>query len=126
MRLILLIACGSALGGVARYWLSGVVAHRFGELFPWGTLVVNIVGCALIGLLSGLHDSARVPLSAEARGFLMIGVMGGFTTFSSFSLQTLQRVQEGDWLRAVANVLLSVILCLVAVAFGYWLARLAD
>jgi len=126
MRLVLLIALGSALGGVARYWLSGLVATRVGEVFPWGTLVVNIVGSLLIGLLAGLHDSARVPLSADARDFLMIGVMGGFTTFSSFSLQTLQRLQEGDWLRAGGNIVASVVLCLVAVAVGYWLARLAD
>jgi CrcB protein len=126
MRLILLIALGSAIGGVARYWLSGLVATRVGELFPWGTLVVNIVGSAVIGLLAGLHDSARVPLSADVRGFLMIGIMGGFTTFSSFSLQTLQRLQEGDWMRAGLNIVLSVVLCLAAVALGYWLARLAD
>jgi fluoride exporter len=126
MRVILLVALGSALGGVARYWLSGLVATRVGEVFPWGTLIVNVLGCGIIGLLAGLHDVARVPLSADARAFLMIGILGGFTTFSSFSLQTLQRLQEGDWLRAGLNVLLSVVLCLAAVALGYWLARLAD
>lgn len=126
MRLIALIALGSALGGVARYGLSGWVATRAGETFPWGTLVVNIVGCTIIGLFAGWHDSARLPLSVEARGFLMIGVLGGFTTFSSFSLQTLERLQEGDWLRAGLNVVLSVVLCLAGVALGYWVARLAD
>jgi fluoride exporter len=126
MRLILFVAFGSALGGAARFWISGLVAARFGETFPWGTLVVNVAGSALIGLLAGLHDAARVPLSADARGFLLVGVMGGFTTFSSFSLQTLQRMQEGDWLRAGLNVVASVVLCLAAVALGYWLARLAD
>ena len=126
MRLIVLIAVGSALGGVARYWMSGLIAERVGETFPWGTLAVNVLGCAIIGVLAGLHDSARMPLSAGARGFLMIGVLGGFTTFSSFSLQTLQRIQEGDWFRAGANVVLSVVLCLAAVAGGYALARLAS
>ncbi len=126
MRIVLLVALGSAVGGVARYWLSGLVASRVGEIFPWGTLVVNVLGSMLIGLFAGLHDSARMALTPEARSFLMIGVMGGFTTFSSFSLQTLQRMQEGDWLRAIANVGLSLLFCLSAVALGYWLARLAD
>lgn len=126
MRLLLLIALGSALGGVARYWLSGAVASRVGEVFPWGTLAVNVLGSALIGLLAGLSDSARMPLSAEARGFLMVGVMGGFTTFSSFSLQTLQRLQDGDWARAGANVVASVFLCLFAAWAGYALARTLE
>ena len=71
MRMLLYIALGSALGGVARYGLSGVIGARFGETFPWGTLVVNVVGSGLIGLFAGLHDSARLPLSAEVRGFLL-------------------------------------------------------
>jgi CrcB protein len=126
MRAILLIALGSALGGVGRYWLSGVVAARVGETFPWGTLVVNVIGSALIGVLAALGDSARVGLPPEARQFLMVGVLGGFTTFSSFSLQTLRLMQDGDWTRAAGNVMLSVALCLVAVAAGYRLARLAG
>lgn len=126
MRLILLIACGSALGGVARYWLSGVVAMWIGETFPWGTIVINVVGSAVIGALAAFVDSGRVGLSTATQQFLMVGICGGFTTFSSFSLQTLRLLQDGDWLRAGANVVLSVVLCLVAVALGYWLARLAD
>jgi CrcB protein len=126
MRAVLLIAIGSALGGVGRYWVSGFVAERVGETFPWGTLVVNVAGSALIGLLAAWSDSARVGLPAEARQFLMVGVLGGFTTFSSFSLQTLRLLQDGDWLRAAANVLLSVVVCLAAVAAGYRLARLAG
>jgi CrcB protein len=125
MRTLLLIALGSALGGVARYWVAGFVAERVGEVFPWGTLVVNVAGSALIGILAAWGDSARLGLSAEARQFLMIGVLGGFTTFSSFSLQTLRLMQDGDWSRAAANVLLSVAVCLVAVAAGYRLTRLA-
>ena len=126
MRAVLLIALGSALGGVSRYWVSGLVAERVGETFPWGTLVVNIVGSAIIGVLAAFGDSARVGLPAEARLFLMVGVLGGFTTFSSFSLQTLRLMQDGDWMRAAVNVLLSVALCLIAVAAGYRLARLAG
>ena len=97
-----------------------------GETFPWGTLAVNIVGSLFIGILAAFGDSARVGLPPEARQFLMIGVLGGFTTFSSFSLQTLRLMQDGDWARAAGNVLLSVIVCLIAVAAGYRLARLAG
>ena len=126
MRATLFIALGSALGGVARYWVSGWVAGWVGETFPWGTLVVNVVGSAIIGVLAAFGDSARLGLPAEARLFLMVGVLGGFTTFSSFSLQTLRLMQDGDWLRAAGNVLLSVAVCLVAVAVGYRLARFAG
>ena len=126
MRAFLLIAVGSALGGVARYWMSGWVAERGGETFPWGTLTVNVVGSFVIGLLAAFEDSARVGLPPEARQFLMVGILGGFTTFSSFSLQTLRLMQDGDWLRAAGNVLLSVVVCLVAVAAGYRLARIAG
>jgi CrcB protein len=123
---IALVALGSALGGVARYWMSGFIATRIGETFPWGTLVVNVVGSALIGAFAALVDAARVGLPAEVRLFIMVGVLGGFTTFSSFSLQTLRLVQDGDWLRAGGNILLSVVVCLIAVALGYRLARLAG
>lgn len=123
MRVVLFIALGSALGGVLRYWVSGAVGERLGETFPWGTIVVNIIGSALIGVVAAWVDSARVALPLEAREFLMIGLFGGFTTFSSFSLQTLRLVQDGDWTRAIANVLVSVILCLVAVVLGYKLAH---
>ena len=126
MRALFFIAVGSALGGVGRYWVSGFVAERVGETFPWGTLVVNVVGAALIGVLAAFEDSARVGLPPEARQFLMVGVLGGFTTFSSFSLQTLRLMQDGDWWRATGNVLLSVVVCLIAVAVGYRLARLAG
>lgn len=126
MRTLLLIAFGSAVGGVARYWVSGVVAARVGETFPWGTLAVNVTGSALIGVLAAFSDSARVGMSADARQLLMVGVLGGFTTFSSFSLQTLRLMQDGDWLRAGGNIVVSVAACLAAVALGYRLARLAG
>lgn len=126
MRVLLLVALGSALGGVTRYWVSGLVASRVGETFPWGTLAVNVLGSALIGAVAAFGDSGRLGLSAEARQFLMLGVLGGFTTFSSFSLQTLRLVQDGDWTRAAGNVVVSITLCLVAVAIGYRFARLVG
>ncbi|BET69027.1 fluoride efflux transporter CrcB [Opitutales bacterium ASA1] len=124
MRVFLYIALGSALGGVARHWISGMVAARVGETFPWGTFVVNALGSLSIGVLAGFADSGRIGLSAEARQFLMVGLLGGFTTFSSFSLQTLRLMQDGDWGRAAGNVMGSVLVCLVAVVIGWRIARL--
>ena len=123
MRSLFLIALGSALGGVARNGLSAWVAQRAGDTFPWGTLAVNVLGSLVVGALAAVGDSPRWGLSVEARQFLMIGVLGGFTTFSAFSLQTLRLIQEGDWARVAGNVLLSVGLGLAAAALGYRLAR---
>jgi CrcB protein len=121
MNAYLWIALGSALGGVARYWCSGWVAQRVGETFPWGTIMVNITGCLLIGALAACSEpDGRWYLPPLARQFLMIGVLGGYTTFSSFSLQTLNLARDGEWLQAGANVVLSVVLCLVAVGLGYF------
>lgn len=117
------IAVGSALGGVARYWCSGLVAERIGETFPWGTIIVNIVGSFIIGFFGTLTaPDGRFLVGATVRQFVMIGLCGGFTTFSSFSLQTLALAQDGEWLRAGANVMLSVALCLIAVWVGHVLA----
>jgi CrcB protein len=123
----LFIALGSALGGMARYWCSLVVATATGSAFPWGTMTVNVVGSGLIGAAMGiLEPGGRWQMSIATRDFInyffMIGVLGGYTTFSSFSLQTLTLVRDHQWLQAGANVLLSVTLCLLAVAAGYWLA----
>ena len=123
MSLYLWIAVGSALGGVSRFALSGYVAHHFGETFPWGTLLVNVSGCFLIGFFAALTDPAEGRLLAgpTARQFFMTGLCGGYTTFSSFGLQTLNLVRDGDWLRAGGNVTGSVATCLLAV----WLGQLA-
>ena len=116
------VATGGALGSVGRYWLSGVVASRVGETFPWGTLLVNVTGSFVIGLLAALTEpEGRLLVSPGFRLFFMIGVCGGYTTFSSFSLQTLNLLREGEWLYATGNVLLSVILCMVGVWLGYLL-----
>jgi CrcB protein len=115
------IALGGALGSVGRYWLNGIISERFAT-FPAGTLVINIVGSLIIGLAGALTlpEGRMTPESrAFAVQFVMIGLCGGFTTFSSFSLQTLNLLREREWLYAGGNVLLSVVLCLVATWLGY-------
>lgn len=120
MSLYIWVTIGSGLGGLARFALSGWIAHRFGETFPWGTLLVNVIGCFIIGFFSTLTDpEGRFLVGSSARHFVMTGILGGFTTFSSFSLQTLKLAQEGDWLRAAGNVSASLVLCLVAVWLGH-------
>ncbi len=114
------IAAGSALGGMGRYWCSGIAAHHFGETFPWGTIFVNVVGSFIIGFMATLTaPDGRFLVSGEARLFVMVGICGGYTTFSSFSLQTLNLVRDGEWLQAGGNIGLSVVLCLVAVWLGH-------
>lgn len=116
----LLVALGSALGGMARFALSGLIARRFSDAFPWGTLVVNISGCMLIGLLEALTTPGGPVLAVTGvRDFFMVGICGGYTTFSSFSLQTLALVQAGKGFGATANIVLSVALCLLGVWLGY-------
>jgi CrcB protein len=119
MTVYVWIAVGSALGGVARYWCSGVAARLFGETFPWGTIIVNVVGSFIIGFVATLSGpGGRFFIPSLARQFIMIGLCGGYTTFSSFSLQTLTLANDGDYLYAGANVGLSVVLCLAAVWLG--------
>ena len=120
MQIYLWIALGSALGGAGRYWCSGVIARHFGETFPWGTLTVNVVGSLLIGLLATLTEpDGRLLMSATTRQFFMVGLFGGFTTFSSFSLQVLNLVRDGQWLPASLYILASVALCLAGVWLGH-------
>jgi fluoride exporter len=117
------IAAGGALGTMARYWLSGVVARVMGETFPWGTLLINVSGSFVIGLFAALTGpDGRVLVGSSGRQFVMVGLCGGFTTFSAFSLQTLNLMNDGEWFRASGNIVLSVALCLIAVWIGYLLA----
>jgi CrcB protein len=117
------IAIGSALGGVSRYWCSGVTARLIGETFPWGTLIVNVVGSLIIGFFSTLTGpDGRIFVGSLARQFVMIGFCGGYTTFSSFSLQTLSLMNDGEWFRAGANTVASVACCMLAVWAGHLLA----
>ena len=120
MLAYLWIAMGGALGSVGRFWFSGVVGRHFGETFPWGTLLVNISGSFAIGFLAALAEpGGRRFIGPTGRQFFMYGICGGYTTFSSFSLQTLELMRDGDWLKAGANAAGSVFCCLVAVWLGY-------
>jgi CrcB protein len=123
----LVVAIGGALGSVGRFWLSGAVAQRFGETFPAGTLLVNITGSLIIGFFAALTGpDGRIWASPNFRHFFMIGLLGGYTTFSSFSLQTLALARDGEWLFAMLNALGSFVLCLLAVWLGDYLAMLLN
>ena len=120
MTLYLLIALGGALGTVARYGLGGLVAQHAGGVFPWNTLAVNVAGSFAIGFFDTLTSpEGRILVGSPLRLTFMIGVCGGFTTFSSFSLQTLALLRDGEWLRAGGNAVGSVVLCLLAVWLGH-------
>ena len=114
------IFVGGGLGSLARWGVSGWIANAFGEFFPWGTLIVNVSGCFAIGLFATLTGSeGRWLAPATFREFFMLGICGGYTTFSSFGLQTLNLAEKGEWLKAGANSVLSLVLCL----FGVWLGH---
>ena len=117
------IALGGALGSVARFWCSGVAARLFGETFPWGTIIVNVAGSFIIGFFATISGpDGRLLVASDIRQFVMVGFCGGYTTFSSFSLQTLALAQDGEWLQVAGNVLLSVAACLAAVWLGHMAA----
>lgn len=118
---LLAVALGGAAGGCARFWILGIVGRRFGERFPWGTLVVNVTGSALIGAAAGLAlagDAVAIG-RPSAWALLVVGVLGSYTTVSSFSYQTLGLLRAGDPGRAAANVAASVSLCLGAAAIAH-------
>ncbi len=117
------IMLGGALGTAARFWLSGFIAVRYGEIFPTGTLVINVLGSFIIGFFSGLTGPGGIVLASPlARQFVMVGILGGFTTFSSFSLQTVNLMSAGEWLYAGINIVGSVALCLLAAGAGLAMA----
>jgi CrcB protein len=116
------IAAGSALGGAGRYLVTGLVQRLAGTAFPYGTLLVNVTGSFLLGLF--LYHAIESPgLSPEMRAFLTVGFCGGYTTFSTFSLETLALLRDGDWPRAGAYVGLSVVVAIAATALGFLVAR---
>ncbi len=116
----LLVALGGAIGSVLRAWISVLSVRLVGPGFPVGTIAINILGSAVIGVVAATAlNPSRTILSQELRIFLMVGICGGFTTFSSFSLQTFALLREGRAAAALANVLLSVLLCVAATAAAY-------
>ncbi len=127
MLIYLWVSLGGAIGTAARFWVSGLVAQRYGETFPLGTLVVNVTGSFLIGIFAELTSpEGRLLVSPTWRALVMIGVCGGYTTFSSFSLQTFALLQDGEWFRAAANTFASFTFCLAAVWLGYFSAYLIN
>lgn len=119
------VIIGSALGGMARYGVSGAIARRVGETFPWGTLTVNVSGSFVIGLFAALVAAGGALGGERMVGALVLtGLCGGYTTFSSFSLQTLNLARDGEWPRALANIVASAALCLLAVWAGFALGAL--
>ncbi|MEO6848473.1 MAG: fluoride efflux transporter CrcB [Chthoniobacterales bacterium] len=116
----IVIFLGGGLGSVLRFFISLWIGQRFGETFPVGTIAVNVTGCFIIGFLAIIFGTeGRLMVHPLTRMFFLIGILGGFTTFSSFSLQTLMLARDQQWLAALGNVLLSVVLCLIGVWLGY-------
>jgi len=123
MNHVLAIAGGGAVGAVLRYWISSGVYALIGRGFPYGTLVVNVLGSLVMGFLY-IWLLERMPGGVAMRAFLLIGLLGAFTTFSTFSVETLNLMEAGQIASAVLNTLLSVVLCIGAAALGVMLARL--
>ena len=119
-----LVFIGGVIGSLWRFWWSGLGAHLFGETFPFGTLVVNITASTALGLISGLlaHISDR-ELATALQQLLAVGVCGGLSTFSSFSLQTWNLLLERRWLAATLNILVSTALCFAGIVLGWQIAR---
>ena len=122
MNQVLAIAGGGAVGAVLRYWISSGVYTLTGRGFPYGTLVVNVLGSLVMGFLY-IWLLERMPSGVAMRAFLLIGLLGAFTTFSTFSVETLNLMEAGQIARAILNTLLSVVLCIAAAALGVMLAR---
>lgn len=117
----LAIAGGGAIGALLRFWMSNGIHHLLGRGFPYGTLAVNVLGSLLMGFLYVMLID-KLPLSAVWRAALLIGLLGAFTTFSTFSIETLNLMEEGELIKALLNVVLSVVLCL----FAAWTGVLAG
>ncbi|WP_083503319.1 fluoride efflux transporter CrcB [Legionella londiniensis] len=119
----LLIFFGAGFGGVCRYWMSSGFYWLLGRKFPYGTLIVNSTGCFLMGLLFTLILDRFNDIGQQLRALLLIGFLGGYTTFSSFSIETINLYESGDWLGASLNILLSITMCIVLTWLGMVLGR---
>ena len=120
MRLVLGIALAGALGTLARFGLGGWIQERTGSSFPWGTLVINVIGSLVLGFVFRFGEG--MAMRAETRVLLSIGFCGAFTTFSTFSFETARFIEEGQWNRALAYVMVSTTISLMAMFFGFFLA----
>lgn len=116
---VIWVALGSVFGGMARFWLSGFVARRVGETFPWGTMFVNVSGAFVIGVMAASAAGHGVLAAVRPWQFAVTGFLGCYTTVSSFSLQTLALARDGELPRASGNLVLSLSLCLAAVTVGF-------
>jgi len=119
---ILSIAAGGAVGALLRFWVSNGVYSLLGRSFPYGTLAVNVIGSLLMGLLY-VFFLERMTVSAELRGAVLIGLLGSFTTFSTFSIETLNLIEQAEFMKAGLNTLISVFACLIAAWFGLVIGR---
>ncbi|MBI79903.1 MAG: fluoride efflux transporter CrcB [Gammaproteobacteria bacterium] len=115
------IGLGSALGGITRHWFSIFFDKLIVSSMPWGTILVNTLGCFAIGCFSYLISLDQKSLPVDFNSFLLIGFCGGFTTFSAFSMQSFNLIKNGEWLNMFGNIAISVIICLIAVFLGYFL-----
>jgi CrcB protein len=122
MQRVILVGLAGLAGTLGRYCLSGLVARRYGETFPWGTLVVNATGCFLTGAIYYLSEE-RFLISPIFRSMILIGLLGGFTTFSSYGLQTFTLLREGEFGLALLNITLSNLLGLLLIWAGYILMK---
>ncbi len=119
---VIAIAAGGALGSLLRFWASNGVYALLGRAFPYGTLTVNVVGSLAMGFLYVLLIE-RMSVGPEARAAVLIGLLGGFTTFSSFSIETMNLIEQAEYLKAILNMLLSVLICVPAAWLGLLAAR---
>ena len=127
VRTYLVVAIGGAIGSAARFWLGNLGSTLIYGTFPWGIMIVNLLGCFVIGFFSEATGSAgMLKVSSDMRSFVIVGLCGGFTTFSSFSLGTLALLQKGQLVAPIADVVLSVAGCLAAVTIGIWLVRFTN
>lgn len=123
MGLVLPIAAGGALGAVLRYLVAGVLLRPATEGFPYGTMAVNVLGSLLIGIIAGWFFREIQEVRPALQAFLVTGLLGGFTTFSAFSLETIMLMQRGDYAVALSYIFASLVLCVGACALGFMLLK---